>query len=894
MILKRYQRRTLRVVRAYLERLSEFRDRAVGLDPELGYDWARGAWERMFPDRPWSPRRNGLGEPLPSFCLKIPTGGGKTLLATKTIDLVNLHFRKRQTGLVLWIVPTTQIYQQTLGALRDRDHPYRQQLDLASAGRTLVLEKTGRFRPRDVRERLCVLLLMLPSVNRKTKAQLRVFRDRGGFEGFFPPEDDERAHERLLQRLPNLDTFAAGAGPWKRHAKSSLGNVLRLLRPLIVLDEGHKAYSVNARKTLDGFNPCLIVELSATPARAANVLVDIRGRELHAEEMIKLDLHIRNSANADWKDTLLRAVELREKLESEARSHEAETGTYIRPICLIQVERTGRRQRLPGMIHAEDAREYLLAHPGMSPEQVAVKTSQRNELKDVDDVGGLLSRDCPIRFIITKQALQEGWDCPFAYVLAILTNPGSRNALTQLVGRILRQPHARKTGVGWLDESYVFCFRRQARELLGQIRKGFGREGLGDVQGRVRIEGEEPVPTGTMTLRQRQRYRAAARDLVLPAFMIRDGDSWRPVHYEADILARIPWDEASLDPLNDLPLGAPSGAEPSITANLEEEFFSTPPASDGTASGGPIDDLFAARHLLDAVPNPWKGSEFARRVFGGLLDRHPREMVAANYVYILEELHKHLAAERDRLAEGVFRDLLDRGTMRFLVVTEKLDFTRLPETVKTARERQANRQDGGPFQRSLFDRVGESAFNTLENKVATYLDRQERLFFGYRNRARKDYFVQGWRSGRIFADFIVTLRADEPDPDDAYHRVFVLETKGLHLREAADTAYKRSVFDLLLRTRAESQLGRLRPGDAEARDSLRDRGRGGMAAASDLAARPLTHQPAAPIASTPRAGNRTPSNFAPAGLVSLRASPPSMRMNPARVSAFVVRGRGNR
>ena len=125
------------------------------------------------------PRRNGLDEPLPSFCLKVPTGGGKTLLATKVIDCVNVRYRRRQTGLVLWIVPTTQIYDQTLRALRDRDHPYRQQLDLASAGRTLVLEKTNGFGPQDIDERLCVLLLMLPSANRETEGAVADVPRRG-------------------------------------------------------------------------------------------------------------------------------------------------------------------------------------------------------------------------------------------------------------------------------------------------------------------------------------------------------------------------------------------------------------------------------------------------------------------------------------------------------------------------------------------------------------------------------------------------------------------------------------------------------------------------------------------------------------------------------------------
>ena len=277
---------------------------------------------------------------------------------------------------------------------------------MASAGRTLVLEKTSGFGPQDVEESLCVLLLMLPSANRDTKAQLRMFRDSGGFDRFFPPDDDVRAHRDLRARVPNLDTFEQSGGAWGGQVKTSLGNLLRLLQPLIVLDEGHKAYSPNARATLEGFNPCMIVELSATPPQGANVLVEISGRELLAEEMIKLDLHITNKAKAGWQDTLLASIEHREALETAALRHEADTGVYIRPICLVQVERTGREQRRTGVIHAEDVRDYLLRHPRIEADQVAVKTSGRDELKAAEEARGLLSRHCPIRFIITKQALQ--------------------------------------------------------------------------------------------------------------------------------------------------------------------------------------------------------------------------------------------------------------------------------------------------------------------------------------------------------------------------------------------------------------------------------------------------------------------------------------------------------
>ena len=801
MILKEYQQRALAAVEIFLQRLTEWRGRqakALEADPEMTFDWVGRAWEKTVPARPYLARRNGLGEPLPSFCLKIPTGGGKTLLATKIIDLVNVHYRRKPRGLVLWIVPTTQIYNQTLKALKDRGHPYRQQLDLASGGRTLVLEKTSGFGPGDADENLCILLLMLPSANRETKAQLRMFRDSGGFDRFFPADDNAAGHRALLKRTPNLDTFEQEGDLWAPQVKTSLGNTLRLLRPLIVLDEGHKAYSRNAKATLEGFNPCMVVELSATPPKGANVLVEISGRELHSEEMIKLDLRIRISASTSWKDTLLASIEHRQRLEATAREYEAASGVYIRPICLVQVERTGNDQRRPGVVHAEDVREYLLRHPDIGAEQVAVKTSQKDDLKEVDEAGGLLSRDCPIRFIITKQALQEGWDCAFAYVLTILTNPGSHSALTQLVGRILRQPYAQKTRILLLDESYVFCFQRRGSELLAEVRRGFGQEGLRDLQGRIVAETGAPTPARERLVHQRGQYRQAARDLVLPAFMIKDGEEWRLVHYEADILARTSWDDVDVSGLFDLPLGDELRRDTELRAGLEDEWPMADPGREaGRSDDGEIDYAFAASHLLDVMPNPWRGHELIRRTFDALLEKHPREQVVGNYVFVLDELRKRLMRERDRLSREVFEALLREGTMRFIVVTDDLRFNRLPREIRQSPEsRQANRTDGGPYLRTLFDRTAEDDLNDLENRVATYLDQQERLFFWYRNRARKDYYVQGWKPGRIYADFIVTLRSDEPDAGDAFHQVFVIETKGIHLKQAADTAYKRSVFDM--------------------------------------------------------------------------------------------------
>ncbi|MDO8599405.1 MAG: DEAD/DEAH box helicase family protein, partial [bacterium] len=333
MELRDYQRRAVEGVREYLRLLADIKGKteAAGLGSDL--DFSEAAWKKAEVRDNYKSRRDGTGRSIPAFCLKIPTGGGKTLLAVKSIDAVNTLYLKRRTGLVLWVVPTSQIYNQTLKSLRDRQHPYRQHLDVASGGCTVVIERHEAFAPADVAENLVVLMLMLPAANRVTNEQLRMFRDSDGFESFFPSEDDRNGHAAMLKATPNLDAFERD-GFWGGQIKTSLGNTLRLLRPIIVLDEGQKAYSENAQKALNGFNPSVIIELSATPPKGSSVLVDIPGVELEREEMIKLDLHVINKASPNWQDTLAAAVEKRDALEKSARKYRAASGTYIRPICL--------------------------------------------------------------------------------------------------------------------------------------------------------------------------------------------------------------------------------------------------------------------------------------------------------------------------------------------------------------------------------------------------------------------------------------------------------------------------------------------------------------------------------------------------------------------------------
>ena len=326
-----YQDKVLKALDAYIDvlktqkieadaiaKLAESNARLKALVP----DFTKDAWEALrtaghLPSSraaiSHSERKDGIGRPVPNAVLKVPTGGGKTYLAINALSRIFGRWLNKNTGFVLWIVPNEAIYSQTLKRLKDRQDPYRQMLDRAAAGRVRILEKTDRLDARDVESQLCVMLLMLQSANRETKDTLKMFQDRGDVSGFTPSTGDQKAHGDLSAAIPNLTRYDLADNPvqWPC-VKDSLGNALRIIHPVVVLDEGHKATSDLAFKTLYDFNPCFVLELTATPhdvqpkggrtphaGRYSNVLVEVSGLELDKEGMIKMPLNLDTRQGSD-------------------------------------------------------------------------------------------------------------------------------------------------------------------------------------------------------------------------------------------------------------------------------------------------------------------------------------------------------------------------------------------------------------------------------------------------------------------------------------------------------------------------------------------------------------------------------------------------------------------
>lgn len=446
MELKKYQNRVIADLEDYLTQLNE--------QPTLSEAF------KMF----WESRQIEVGtlqmpgyqnviDGVPHVCYKVPTGGGKTFLACASVKPIFEALPPTRKQAVVWLVPSDSILTQTLAALKNSSHPYRQKLNTDFGGRVEVYSKEEllagqNFSPSTVAEQLSVMVLSYDSFRSRTKDGRKAYQANGNLASF------STAFGAPEQLIENAD-------------ETALFQVINQLNPVVIVDESHHATSTLSQEMLTNFNPAFILDLTATPKRQANVISYVDALSLKNESMVKLPVIAYNRSSQ--KDVVTGAIDLRRSLEVAATQQYENGGAYIRPIVLFQAQPKT----------SEDATSFerlrdKLVKAGIPAEQIAIKTADVNELKGVD----LLSEECPIRFIITVNALKEGWDCPFAYILASLANKTSQVDVEQILGRVLRQPHAKKQPNTLLNMSYVLTSSNDFGVTLKQIVAGLNSAGF--------------------------------------------------------------------------------------------------------------------------------------------------------------------------------------------------------------------------------------------------------------------------------------------------------------------------------------------------------------------------------------------------------------------------------
>jgi type III restriction enzyme len=468
--LKTYQEKVLDSLCLYFQACDRLKDADSAF-----YETTKGLWERVIPYR-------SITEPseladIPYICLRLPTGGGKTLLACYSIAIANRELLKMEHSLVLWLVPSNAIRTQTLKALRDRNHPYRQALDSTLADVEVM----------DVAEALYVRQGVLASSTVVVVATLQAFRveDKEGRKVYESAGPLHHHFQNLPAEILNiLDSDENGVISY------SLANVMRIHRPFVIVDEAHNARTELSFDTLARFRPSAIVEFTATPDREknpSNVLHSVSAAELKAEYMIKLP--IRLETHTDWQALLSDAITERAELEKDSEVEERKTGDYIRPIMLIQAQ---PRRQGHETLTVEVIEKSLIEDHRIPADQIARATGEDRGLEDID----ISAKDCPIRFVITVQALREGWDCPFAYILCSVAEHRSIGAVEQILGRVLRLPGCRERTIVELNRAYAFVSSRNFAEAANGLVDALVENGFNRLEAREFIRSVQPQLDG--------------------------------------------------------------------------------------------------------------------------------------------------------------------------------------------------------------------------------------------------------------------------------------------------------------------------------------------------------------------------------------------------------------
>ncbi|MDD2544896.1 MAG: DEAD/DEAH box helicase family protein [Burkholderiaceae bacterium] len=426
------------------------------------------------------PYQAGAFGEVPCVCLRIPTGGGKTVMAAHAVPLLAREWRATDAPVAVWLVPSDAIRQQTLKALQTLGHPYRAALaDVYGEGlQVCTIDDVAQIAPPDWGRCAVVVVATIQSFRIEDAGQRNVYSFSERFEPHF-----KGTHERdlaCLQALPDAVVTAQDAAQdasgvlagFVGQPRWSLANWLALQSPIVIVDEAHNTKTDKSFTALQRLNPSFILELTATPiAGKTNVLYHVSAQELAGEDMVKLPIVLAEHPEG-WPAAVFGAVQTQRKLEAEALKDEADGQGYVRPIVLFQAQNLG--EEMP----PEALRRYLIDELKLPDNQIVVATGTARGLDDID----LAAPSCPVRFVITVQALREGWDCPFAYVLCSLQKLSSATAVEQLLGRVLRMPHARRRGREALNRAYAHVwateFSAAAHALADRLIHHMGFEAL--------------------------------------------------------------------------------------------------------------------------------------------------------------------------------------------------------------------------------------------------------------------------------------------------------------------------------------------------------------------------------------------------------------------------------
>ena len=723
MQLKRYQKNTLDTLEDFLIEL-----RKAGLKYAF-----MGQTEKPY-------QAHAFGD-VPFVCIKIPTGGGKTFVGCHAVEKIMSKAlpHKMDRGIVLWFTPSEAIKTQTLRKFKDRKDDHRKVLDEAYDNHVRVFsnEEALSIRKSDVSNNLCIIIASLEAFRKEKTLQkkYKVYQENGSLMDHFEHLDEPDFLERDSEGT----------------VINSLANVIRLSNPLIVIDEGHKTSTKLSIDFLKDLNPSFVIEYTATPREGSNILVEVHASELKEQQMVKIPIVLESAGQ--WQNALVNGIEKRTELEKRTKKLK---GEYIRPIALLQAQ---PKSTTGPSITVEQIKTFLLEQK-ISENEIAIKTSEKNELDGVN----LFSKDCKIRYIITVNALAEGWDCSFAYVLVSVANLGSKIAVEQIIGRIIRMPNAHRKTDEDLNRSYVFASARNFNEAADQIISGLESNGYSaaDI---VSVDKKD-------TAYSLEAKKAVSGDLKVP-MMALDGNK-----LTFEDLIGSDFELAKQKPEFEFQVHYDNDGRAVIDIKGEDEWTR---GAQMSLKLNYSDKNLTKRELVQWLDKKLRFTlleksdkvKFLEKAIEHQLKKHSLAELSVNRYVLLERTGEYIDAVLETYAKKRFD-----ARMKVKDISTK-SFEKFSDTIVL---KQAAPQE---FNRNYYEEIDKLNSEELAFVQRLDLDTLPNIKYWVRNREKIDpFYIQGWKKGKFYPDFVaVTKRGN----------ILALEWKGEDRLDNPDTRYKTEI-----------------------------------------------------------------------------------------------------
>lgn len=730
----------------------------------------------------------GLAQRTKIASFKIPTGGGKTVLAGYLIEKFLLQEGNRRTGLVVWLVPSETIYHQTLNQLNNYDSALRQVLERHSFGKVKIFTKNDALLDIDIQTSLCVLIVINNSIVKENKEGYKFYNENsrllGNFYDFKSKNLKEKKewHAKFSGLLEFIDESGVPSAHRSYHPKLSLSNTVKFHNPLVIIDEAHKFQGANAQDCLNLLNPIFTIELTATPleTQKMSLVAEVSGKEMWDESMIKLPIQYDSIDNEDkanaWKELVSKAVKLQESLEQVAANEDR----YVRPIVVIRTDlidenlKANPKYKNKSTIFPSDVVEYL-EKLGINNNQIRKKSSKNNEIHNEN----LLSPDCPVRFIITKDAIKEGWDCPFAYILVNLVKPSKRakGLLTQLVGRVLRQPYTKKFKQAELNCCYVLYNNKEDgpnlyKEIGDELKN---EQGLNDLDDIVVPLTKTLDLTKNLKTQTRHTIHRSVKHSSLSILLPKITNGNREIDYYKDIFPLINFKNISLskieiEKIREQQIAILKSPSHYFTAyglkGVEHTFLTT----NGLLE---MSDFEVISYISEQIQNPF----VAKNVWMDL-----KALLGLDFIPLKENVDIVLTALKAfvvQQSKSIFVDQLNKGVFQFSVDVGPC----YSMPFKWDSNYQMSLAPGSAF----FEKYKNP--NKLEAQFAQ--EAQNPKFKGWYKFIEREmalsYYIKGWNKDyKVWSDFILLC--------DKSNNVYIVETKGEQLQGNEDTLYKTDLF----------------------------------------------------------------------------------------------------